>query len=240
MATQRQLIVLGGGGFSMGDSPMLDRYCLQASGKAKPRICFLGTASGDTTDYLLKFYRAHAGYDCQPSHLSLFRPHTTDIAGFLAEQDVIFVGGGNTRSMLALWREWGVDVALRRAYDAGVVIGGISAGMICWFDMGLTDSNGGTLQPINGLGWLPGGACPHFDGEPLRRPALEAAVANGAMPSSWAAEDGVALHFIDEALAYMVSSRPHASAWRVEITAQGRLTSQRHAARYLGEAENTQ
>lgn len=211
----RQLILLGGGGFSMEASPLLDRYFLAAAGKPSPKICFIGTASGDAADYQLKFFRSHAAYSCQASQLSLFRPHTRDIAGFLLEQDAIFVGGGNTRSMLALWREWGVDKALHQAYVAGTVLGGISAGMICWFEAGLTDSNGGALDALPCLGWLPGGACPHYDGEAERRPSLLAQVGSGTMPASWAADDSVALHFIDETLHAAVSSRPNARAWRV-------------------------
>lgn len=224
----------------MEASPLLDRYVLAATGKARPRIGFIGTASGDADDYLLKFYRAHAAHACAASHLSLFRPHTTDIAGYLLEQDAIFVGGGNTRSMLALWREWGVDVALRKAYDAGVVIGGVSAGMICWFEVGLTDSNGSILCPLSGLGWLPGGACPHYDGEPQRRPSLHAHIATSAMPASWAADDGVALHFVDESLKASVASRPLARAWHVSRASDGSIVEQAYPARYLGEAENTQ
>jgi peptidase E len=218
----------------MEDSPLLDQYILAASTEARPRICFLPTASGDADLHLLSFYRAHARYDCQASHLSLFRPKTSDIAGFLLEQNVIFVGGGNTRSMLALWREWGVDVVLRQAYEAGVVISGVSAGMICWFERGLTDSNFGALSPISGLAWLAGGACPHYDGEATRRPSLQRLVAAGTMPSSWAADDGVALHFVDEQWHAAVSSRPKVSAWRLESDTAGGYLETAVAARYLG------
>ncbi|WP_028445505.1 peptidase E [Chitinimonas koreensis] len=212
----RQLIVLGGGGFSMETSPRLDRYFLAATGKVRPRVCFIPTASGDSPEYLLKFYAAHARYDCQASHLSLFRPPSADLAGFVADHDAIFVGGGNTRSMLALWRDWGLDAALRTAYEAGTVIGGISAGMICWFERGLTDSVPGPLSALDGLGWLAGGGCPHYDGEAERRPRLQALVAGGEMPASWAADDGAALHFVDEQFHAAVCSRAAARAWRVE------------------------
>jgi len=230
----RQLIVQGGGGFLMEDSPLLDQYFLDATGKRSPRICFLPTASGDAEAALLAYYRAHARYDCHATHLSLFRPKTADIAGFLLDQDAIYVGGGNTRSMLALWREWGVADILRAAYEAGVVIGGVSAGMICWFEYGLTDSNFGALKPLPGLGWLPGGACPHYDGEAERRPSLRTAVAEGGMPASWAADDGVALHFVDEQLHAVVSSRVDVKAWRVERDAAGAVVETSRAARWLG------
>ncbi len=233
----RQLIVLGGGGFSMEPSPLLDQYFLAATGKASPRICFLPTASGDADSYQLKFYRAHAGYPCVASHLSLFQPHTADLQGFLLAQDAIFVGGGNTLSMLALWRTWGVDILLRRAYEQGTVIGGISAGMICWFQQGLTDSIPGPLTALQGLGWLPGGACPHYDGEALRRPSLQDKVASGSMPASWAADDGAALHFIDEQFHAAVSSHPLARAWHLEREADGSLQEIALPTRYLGSVQ---
>ncbi|GAB3243943.1 Type 1 glutamine amidotransferase-like domain-containing protein [Chitinimonas naiadis] len=231
----QQLIVLGGGGFSMEKTPALDRYFLAATGKARPRVCFLPTASGDAESYLLKFYASHAQYDCIPSHLSLFRPSCRDLAGLLLQQDAIFVGGGNTRSMLALWQEWGLPQALRAAYEAGVVLGGISAGMICWFETGLTDSNPGPLSPLAGLGWLAGGACPHFDGEPERRPRLHELVQQGIMPASWALDDGAALHFIDGDLHRAVSSRQNAKAWRLGLSRQGLVQETAHETHYLGE-----
>nr|WP_265583932.1 Type 1 glutamine amidotransferase-like domain-containing protein [Chitinimonas koreensis] len=110
----------------------------------------------------------------------------------------------------------GLDAALRTAYEAGTVIGGISAGMICWFERGLTDSVPGPLSALDGLGWLAGGGCPHYDGEAERRPRLQALVAGGEMPASWAADDGAALHFVDEQFHAAVCSRAAARAWRVE------------------------
>ncbi|MFC4161129.1 Type 1 glutamine amidotransferase-like domain-containing protein [Chitinimonas lacunae] len=211
----RQLFVLGGGGFLMEKSPLLDQYFLALTGQPRPRVCFLAQAGGEAPEQLLRFYSAHARYDCRPSHLSLFRPHTADLTGFLLEQDAIFVGGGNTRSMLALWREWGIDQALRQAYEAGIVLGGISAGMICWFEQGLTDSVPGALRPLAGLGLLAGGACPHYDGEAERRPSLRQLVADGRMPTSWAADDSAALHFVDGCFERAVTSREKARAWQV-------------------------
>jgi peptidase E len=230
----RQLIVLGGGGFSMEASPLLDRYILDATSAARPKICFIGTASGDADSYLLNFYRSHSAYDCRASHLSLIRPPQADLAALLLEQDAIFVGGGNTRSMLALWREWSLDQSLRQAYEAGVVISGVSAGMICWFEQCLTDSNPGRLSVINGLGWLSGGACPHYDGEAARRPSLHAIIAEQTMAASVAADDGTALHYIDETLSCSVSSRPAARAWHIERTTSGEITEAALPTRYLG------
>jgi dipeptidase E len=216
-----QLIVLGGGGFSMEKSRALDRYFLGETRKARPRICFIGTASGDAESYRYKFYEAMATLDCRPSHLSLIAPPTADLESFIGTQDAIFVGGGNTRSLLALWRDWGLDAILRTAYERGTLLGGVSAGMICWFEWGITDSIPGTLTPLRGLGWLPGTACPHYDGEAERRPTFHRLVGEGVVPGGTAADDGVALHFIDEALTHVVSSRPDARAYRIERDGDG-------------------
>jgi len=213
----RQLIVQGGGGFLMEKSRILDRHFLRAAGKPNPRVCFVGTASGDAESARYKFYEAMAALECRPTHLSLVQPPTADLAAFVLEQDAIYVGGGNTRSMLALWREWGLDVALRAAYERGVVLGGISAGMICWFEFGITDSVPGSLSPLKCLGWLPGTACPHYDGETERRPSFHRLLAAGRIPPGYAADDGAALHFVDGSLAEVVASRPAARAYRLAI-----------------------
>jgi dipeptidase E len=226
----RQLVVLGGGGFLMEKTRALDNYFLRATDKPNPRICFVGTASGDAESARYKFYEAMATLECRATHLSLIQPPTADLAEFIQEQDAIYVGGGNTRSLLALWREWGVDTALRAAYERGTVMGGISAGMICWFEYGITDSIPGTLSPLKGLGWLPGSACPHYDGEAERRPSFHRLLTEGRIPPGVAADDGVALHFIDEQLAHVVASRPAACAFRLAldggVVTETRLTTQ--------------
>lgn len=207
----------GGGGFLMEKTRILDRHFLRATGKTRPRVCFVGNASGDAESARYKFYEAMASLDCHATHLSLFQPPTADLAGFVHEQDAIYVGGGNTRSLLALWREWGLDAILRAAYERGTVLGGISAGMICWFEYGITDSIPGALTPLRCLGWLPGTACPHYDGEAERRPAFHRMLAAGRIPPGYAADDGAALHFVDEQLAEVVVSRPAAAAYRLTL-----------------------
>jgi dipeptidase E len=208
---------MGGGGFSMEpDNPLLDRYVLAQSGRQKPRVCFLPTASGDAADYIVRFYQAFIRHDCRPSHLSLLRPTVANPCGHLLEQDVIYVGGGNTKNMLALWREWGVDVALRQAWEAGVVITGVSAGAICWFEQCISDSIPGSLTVLNCLGLLPGSCCPHYDAEPERRPTFQRLVAAGEMADGYAADDGAALVFVGTRLERIVTSRPQARAYRVE------------------------
>ena len=138
---ERQIIVLGGGGFSMEPrNPRLDRYVLQASGESNPRICFVPTASGDSPKYLARFYRAFARHRCRPSDLPLFKRDARDPAKHLLSQDIIYVGGGNTANLLAIWRAHGIDRTMRQAWHRGIVLCGISAGMICWFECSVTDS----------------------------------------------------------------------------------------------------
>jgi dipeptidase E len=211
----KQIVAMGGGGFSMEPgNPLLDEYLLKQTGKSRPSVCFLGTASGDSPDYISRFYAAFAKLNCKPSHLSLFRD-LPDIESFLLSQDAIYVGGGNTKSLLALWREWGVDRVLRKAWTRGIVLGGLSAGSICWFDQGLTDSLTGRLRPLPCLGFLRGSNCPHYDGEAERRPAYTRFIRAGKMLPGLAADDGVAFHFVGSKLRHIVSSRPNARAYRV-------------------------
>ena len=213
----RQIVAMGGGGFSMEpENPLLDRYVLAQAGHDNPRVCFLATASGDAQSYIDRFYEAFAAHRCRPSHLSLFRPFTSATDAFLRKQHVIYVGGGNTRSMLALWREWGVDATLRIAWERGTVLAGLSAGAICWFEQGLTDSVPGALTALPCLGLLPGSACPHYDGEAERRPTFRRLVAAGDLLPGLAVDDGAALHFVGTTLAQVISSRPAARAYRVE------------------------
>jgi peptidase E len=163
-----------------------------------------------------EFYRTALRRDCVPSDLPLFQRTLEDPSEKLLAQDVIWVGGGNTANMLAVWRLHGVDVALREAWEAGVVLAGSSAGMICWFHASITDSFGPKLAPLyDGLGFLHGSACPHYDSEDRRRPVFREAVAGG-FPAGYAADDQVALRFDGEDLAECVTAREGAVAWRVE------------------------
>jgi peptidase E len=213
----QQIITMGGGGFSMEpDNLALDRYIIEQTGKERPAVCFLSQASGEARDYIINFYTAFTQLDCHPSHLSLFSPHTAEIEDYLMGQDVIYVGGGNTKSMLALWREWGLDRILKQAAANGTVLAGVSAGAICWFEAGTTDSIPGELSVLPCLGYLPGSCSPHYDGEAERRPAYQRMIAAGQVIPGHAFDDGAAGHFIDGQLQQVVSSRPHASGYRVE------------------------
>lgn len=214
----RTIVAMGGGGFSMEPgNPLLDEYVLALAGKERPRVCFVPTASGDAEGYIQRFYEAFPEDRCLPAHLALFRRAVADLRSFVLEQDVLYVGGGNTASMLAVWRAHGLDSILREAWERGVILCGLSAGSLCWFEAGVTDSFGPGLASLRGLlGFLPGSNCPHYDGEPERRPAYRRLVAAGELPPGLAAEDGVAVRFAGTEVLEIVSSRPDARAFRVE------------------------
>lgn len=201
----RQIIAIGG--FPKGSrNRSIERYILAQARRRNPSVCFLATASGDSHRYIRRFYRAFAGFRCRPTHVPLFA-RTPDLKDVLLTQDVIYVGGGNTKSMLATWREWGIPQLLRRAWSQGIVLAGWSAGAICWFEMGITDSWAAELRALPCLGFLPGTCCPHFDGEPERRPALHRLVAAKAVSGAMALDDGAAAHFVGRRLVRVVSSR---------------------------------
>jgi dipeptidase E len=213
----------------------LDRYVLAQAGKTRPKVCFVPTASGDAELYAFHFFEAFTQLDSQPSYLSLFRLPTADLEDFILEKDAIYVGGGNTRSMLALWREWELDGILRKAYESGVVLAGISAGANCWFEECLTDSLPGQIRVLPGLGLLPGSFCPHFDSQKERRPAFHTFLAQGRVRPGLAADDGAAVHYVDEEIAGCVSSRPEAKVYRLWL-AGDQVYEEALETRYLDEA----
>lgn len=212
----KQIIAMGGGGFLMEpENPLLDRYILQQSEKERPKICYIGTASGDAQSMIDNFYSFFNEENCEPSHLSLFKPPARDLESYVLDKDIIYVGGGNTKNLLALWREWGLDEILRKALDQGIVLAGISAGSICWFAEGVTDSYGDGLEPLKALGFLKGSNCPHYDGEADRRPTYRKLVDEGILKPGIAADDGAAIHYIDGEMKRIVSSRPDAKGYFV-------------------------
>jgi dipeptidase E len=202
------------------DNLLLIDYFLQLTRKKKPRVCFIGAAHGDADAGRLRFYAGFSQFNCKPTHLPLFARTPRDLESFVLEHDAIYVGGGNTKSMLAVWRDWGLDIYLRKAWQRSVVLGGASAGSICWFEQGVTDSIDGPLTALDCLGFLPGSNCPHYDSEPLRRPTYRKLVASGKILEGYAADDGAALHYIDGKLKGAVASRPRAKAYR--LTRNGR------------------
>lgn len=213
---------MGGGGFlAERDSP-LERFLLELSDKPRPRVCYLPTPNADADRGIAAFFETFSRRDCEPGCIRLHgvpdRP-----AERLAEQDVIYVSGGNTANALAIWRLHGVDVALREAWERGAVVGGVSAGANCWFECCVTDSFARALDPLHdGLGLLRGSFCPHYDGEELRRPVYRALV-DGGFPAGYAADDFAALHFEGAELREVVSSRPGGRAYRVEPGAETAL-----------------
>jgi dipeptidase E len=214
--TQR-ILAIGGVQLAPGsvDWP-LHQFLLDLSGRERPRICLLATAGGESPAGIASFYATFARH-ADPTHLDLFGRTVEDVGSFLLDQDVIYVGGGNTANMLAIWRLHGVDKALKAAWEAGVVLAGWSAGANCWFDGSVTDSFGLDLAPLkDGLKLLPGSFCPHYDSESLRRPRYEELVGGGTLPDGFAADDGVGLLFEGRSFIEAVASLPGQHAYRVE------------------------
>jgi peptidase E len=236
--TDSTIVAMGGGGFGdHGLETPLDEHILELArsvrGHARPRVCYLPTAGGDSERNIARFYSAFARRS-EASHLSLFDRTVLDLEGFLLGQDAVYVGGGNTANMLAIWRVHGLDRILRRAWDDGIVLAGRSAGSICWFEGGTTDSFGGLDPLLGGLAFLPGSHSPHYDGEPQRRPTYQHLVASGALPPGYAADDGAALVFRGTELAEVVAERSEARAYRVERGPDGTAVETVIEARFLG------
>jgi dipeptidase E len=235
---QRLIFAMGGGGFTMEPAnPLLDDYVLTLARAKQPRVLFLPTASGDTTTQINAFYARFGGRACVPTHVSLFRLGDLErpLGEIVLEQDVVYVGGGSMRNLLAIWSAHGLDELLIRAWRKGTVLAGISAGAMCWFGGGVTCSSG-TPEPMAGLGLLEGSLTVHADGEPERLPVWLKSVREGALPGGWAADDGVGLLFRGQRLARIVSSRPGAGAQRVDAIA-GELVRHRLEPELLGSEE---
>ena len=230
--SMRQIVAFGGGGFSMeSGNPLLDDYVLGLTGSTDPRICFLPTASGDADHYLVRFYNAFRDRG-RPSHISLFRRErgVSDVRSHLLSQDLIYVGGGSLLSLLGVWRAHGIDEILHEAWEAGVVLCGLSAGSLCWFASAVSGYHD-EVNRVEALGFLPYGNAVHYaDGD--RRSAFHCHLLDG-MPSGYAAEDGAALRFVGDELVEVVSSRPEARAYRLERRGP-RVLETRLATRWLG------
>jgi len=222
----RRIVACGG---QQLNYPALTRYVLGLTERSHPKILFLPTASGEDPAYLLTFYQQLAGVDCAPSHLALFHQTVADVERLIRAHDVIMVGGGNTANMLAIWRLHGVEDALREAYADGTILTGWSAGCICWFEAGITDSFTPDLGPLrDGVKLLKGSACPHYDSEERRRPVYAREIAAG-LPPGIALEDAVAARYDDERLVEIVSARPDGRGFHVDSAGEHPL-----AVRVLG------
>src|SRR5947209_19804788 len=208
---RRHVIAIGGGmRVPEGQVPVHMVYAMRITGRPEPRICVLNTAGGDDPRWALHMYDRFAGYPARLSHLALFpMPNVADPEDLLLSQDVIFVGGGSVANMLAVWRVHGLDQIMRKAWQAGIVLAGSSAGGICWFEGGTTDSFGPELRAFTGgLALLRGSYCPHYDSEPRRRPLFQSLVAAGTLPAGLACDDGAAAHFTGDTLHEIVADRP--------------------------------
>jgi len=193
----KQIIAIGGGGFGRSPSEgIIEKYIIKQSKVTTPKICFIPTATGDNEGYKVNYYSTFSKLNCRPCHLDFFK-RTPDLENLIFSQDIVFVGGGNTKSMLAVWEDWGLGKILKVAYDSGIIMCGVSAGAICWFEKGISDSWANELKIINCLGFIPGNCCPHFDEEPQRKPALKKFLMKGALEDCNAIDGGCAIHFKD-------------------------------------------
>ena len=190
----KQIIAIGGGGFGRnpGDG-VIEQYILDQTGKEKPNICFIPTATGDNEAYKVNYYSTFSKLDCNPIHLDFFK-RTPDLEQLIPQQDAIFVGGGNTKSMLAVWKDWNLDKLLKDAYEKGVVMSGVSAGANCWFEKAVVDSWEEDLRVIDCMGFVKGNCCPHYDEEPQRRPAVKKFLEDGIVDSFYTVEGNCSLH----------------------------------------------
>lgn len=223
---------MGGGGFSMEpENPLLDEYVISCCESEKPTICFLPTASGDSDFLITKFYTAFNKLNCRPKHLPLFR-QPEDLEKEIFESDALYVGGGNTRNMIAIWKSCGLDKILRSAWEKGIVLCGLSAGAICWFEEGHTDS-AGSLGAMECLGFLRGSCSPHYDGESDRKPSYHDHLKRGLISEGIALYDGAAAHFVDEELKEVVTSRKESKAFSVTVS-NGSVMENEIQTRYLG------
>lgn len=197
MSDSKNIVAIGGGGFGRSVKDLrIEEYILRLSKKENPNICFIPTATGDNDAYKVNYYDVFTKLECNPTHIDFFK-RTIDLSSHIAEQDIIFVGGGNTKSMLAVWKDWGLNSLLKDAYESGTVMSGVSAGAICWFEKGITDSWAHDLAVMDCLGFVNGVCCPHYDEEPARRPFVKKVLEDNLIDHCIAVEGNCALHLKD-------------------------------------------
>ena len=198
MPKERNIIAIGGGGFGANPGQgIIEEYILKQTKKKKPNICFIPTATGDNEAYKVNYYATFSKLQCNPTHLDFFK-RTPDLNKLISTQDAIFVGGGNTKSMLAVWKEWRLDKLLKKAYKQGTVMSGVSAGAICWFENGITDSWATDLKIMPCMNFIKGTCCPHYDEEPQRKPTVKKLILANKVKNIYAVDGGVALHIKNE------------------------------------------
>ena len=212
------IIAIGGGGF--GRNPKhdkIEKYILSQVDKEKPNIVFIPTASAEDKAYIVNFYSCFTRLNCSPSHINFFQ-RTPRLESILNKADVIYVGGGNTKSMLAVWREWKLDKLLLKAYRRGAVMSGVSAGAICWFEQGVTDSWASNLNPMECLGFIDGMACPHYQEEKDRRPSVHEMLKKGIASPGYAIDGGAAVHFKNGEYYQSLQFYPESSVYQVSFS----------------------
>ena len=215
MGMDKHIVAIGGGGFGRNpNNPIIEKYILDLCPSKKPTITFFPTASAENSDYIVNFYTAFAKLNCTAQHISLFK-NTPDLNKIIDESDIIYVGGGNTKSMLAVFREWKLDKLIIDAYKKGKILAGVSAGAICWFDKGITDSWDNGLRILECMNILEGTCCPHYDGESDRRPSVENFLRLKNITSCFCIEDGAALHYKNDCIETAISFYDNKNVYRV-------------------------
>jgi dipeptidase E len=234
---QREPQIFGiGGRFTVEtwQPPLLQQHLLSLAGCDEPKVCFVGTAGGDNPAEVELFYRQMQRHRCRLSHLRLFDPHTDKFTDWFLQHDIVYVGGGATRNLMVLWREWGLVDSLREAWKAGVVMAGTSAGLICWFEGCITDSLPERLLPLRCTGFLRGSACSHYDERPDRPAEFRKYLLDGSIPAPGIAlENHTAAHYCGNELAEVVTAVPGKRGWRLSVT-RGLIEEVPIPARYLG------
>ena len=213
----KQIIAIGGGGFGREIKDLkIEKYIVDQSRAKTPKICFIPTATGDDQAYIDTFYKAFNSLGCKTSHINFFK-RTINLKEHILDQDIIYVGGGNTKSMLAVWKEWGLDKILFEAYKNKIIMSGVSAGAICWFKKGITDSWKDNQATLDCLNFVDGVCCPHYDEEPERIPYVKEILVNKEIRACYAIEGYAALHLIDDKPKYNVSFKEDTSCHLVTL-----------------------
>lgn len=239
MRKLRQIVALGGGMFSMEpDNGLLDKYILDLVPKERPKICFMGTASHDGKEYLDMFNNFFKNQQCEPSHLSLTHP-PKDIEAFIMDKDIIHVGGGNTTLIIDTWKKFGVDKIMKKAWEAGIILTGMSAGAICWFDDGITNPSPGVLTRLPCLGLLNGSFCPHYDDRAELKSAFHKLILEGIIEEGYGVEDGAAVHFVGNEPIRVITSRPGVTAYKVRKV-RNKITDTPMKPVYLGKESDVE
>ncbi len=232
-----QIIALGGGGFSdMPDNLALDEYILAQTNKTKPKILFLPTAGGDHEDYIAKFYRSYKKLNCTPVHLSLSKKTYSykRLEQIVLNQDAVFVGGGSAKFLMQVWRKCGMDKIIKKAWKQGIVLSGMSAGAICWYEDGFTNPKDDIWRRISCLGLLEGSFCPHYDARNELRIAYRKMISGGVISDGYGVQDGVALHYHGTELKKVINSVEGRKAFMVKKSGF-RVTEKELKSFYIGE-----